>query len=108
VNEEVKQAADWQTYLFRCFFLLGLFIASINCWTAEKSMPGFQIKFDIAGLWLFAVLMGATIWLSPKRGEMSKGTVDLLLLSVGFILMNIGGVVGRLVEYAQPAEKILK
>jgi hypothetical protein len=108
VNEEVKQAADWQTYSVRLFFLLGLVISSITCWKAEKSMPGFQIKLDIAGLWLFSALTGATIWLAPKRGQMSKGIADSLLLSVGFILMSLGGVVGRLVEYAQPTEKILK
>ncbi len=98
--QEVK-TTDWQTSSGFFVFLVGGFAAALGTWSAEKWVPGFTLKLELAALWLFPIVGGLSSYVAYRRGRTKKQTLDSVLLFVGIGLMWYADVVGKLAEYAR-------
>lgn len=98
--EAQQRLPDWSTFVASSFFVLMMVVATIACWQAERSVHGFQIRFDIAFLWFISALGGANVWMAYKRNQMTKPISDMLLVMLGMGLMFGAELVDKLAGYA--------
>jgi hypothetical protein len=77
-------------------------------WMAAKALTGFSARFEVGVLLLSPAILGGTIWLAPKRGQMSKGLSLSLLGTLAFVILYIGNVFVRLTDYAHFAASMGK
>jgi len=96
VIKEEEPIAEWAVKFARGFFVFTSLFASVFCWIAIRKLHGFQPRFDVGALWFFTIMIGATLWLAPSRGLMSRNLAVTQLYSIGFVLMMIGALLDHL------------
>jgi len=106
--EEKVSPPEWTVLVTRGFFILAMLFMSLYGWIAARALAGFSARFEIAMLWFFPAILGGTIWLAPRRGQMSKNLSVSLLGSLAFVILYIGNVLVRLTDYAHFASSVGK
>ncbi len=90
----------WTVVVNRVVFVMAILLAAFQGWKAAHAIPGIFPKWELGFLWLFAAMLGATLWLAPKRGQMTEDLANSLLGTLSFIVLGIGDLLTRLADYA--------
>jgi hypothetical protein len=106
--EEKEPLPEWTVLVTRGFFIVAMLFTSLYGWLAAKALSGFNARFEVGVLLFFSAIVGGTIWLAPKRGQMSEKLSLSLLGSLAFVIVYIGIVLARLTDYAHFAASIGK
>ena len=88
--EHQVDAKSWQPSikLFGGFFLFMLLLSLDNFHSAEVAAKGhgWGLTFAIAAPWVCALLIGAILYLAPRRKQMSEQTAGVLLMLLAFVI----------------------
>jgi hypothetical protein len=106
--EEKGPPPEWTVVVTRGFFILAMLFTALYGWFAAKALTGFTARFEVGALLLFPAIAGGTIWLAPKRGQMTESLSLSLLGSLAFAIMYIGSILARLTDYAHFAASVGK
>jgi len=83
---------------YGAFFLFTMLLALQGFYLAEVAAEGHGLRLRLAllGPALFGLAMGATVFLGPKLGRMSKQTAGAVLVLLGLVVLSSYVAIGEL------------
>ncbi len=90
--EDRAEVKSWQPSirLFGGFFLFMLLLSLDNFHSAEVAARdyGWRLEFAIAAPWVCGLLVGAILYLAPRRKHMSEQTASVLLILLASVISS--------------------
>jgi hypothetical protein len=100
VKKESSISPNW----FAGFLLLMLLTSLDGLWAGERAVAKNEIlgiydrlyvQFTLCLPWVFSLLCGLIVWMSEKRGQVSRSITGTVLLLLGFVVSSSYQLIGK-------------
>lgn len=90
------------------FFFFTDLVVCLHGWMAATAIQGFVPRFEITVLVFITNVLGLSLFLAPRRGQMTQTFASSLLAALACVMVGIVNILGRLADYAHIASSLGK